>query len=211
MIEVSVLTISFPLPDSLWSPMRQRLPPRLVESAKRLRRTEDRQRSLCGRLLLERALRRRGYGGNLWEEFSTDACGKPRVAGPFPFSLSHSGDYVVCAVSDRGAVGVDVERIVFRGAQEFDGIFTPEECDELRRAADPVREGYRLWTMKEAALKADGRALTVPVEAVRLSGTVAQIEDKRWAVADIPLRPGYVACLAAEPGQDSVCIWDALQ
>lgn len=42
--------------------------------------------------------------------FLTEDGGKPYVEGdPFYFSLSHSGDYAVCAISDS-PVGVDIEK-----------------------------------------------------------------------------------------------------
>ncbi len=42
--------------------------------------------------------------------FLTEDNGKPYVEGnPFYFSLSHSGDYAVCAISDS-PVGVDIEK-----------------------------------------------------------------------------------------------------
>ena len=72
--------------------------------------------------------------------FLTDEKGKPYVAGvPFHFSLSHSGDYAVCAISDT-PVGVDVEK----ETELSEGVKS--------RFAETVLE----WTKKEAKGKLTG-------------------------------------------------------
>ena len=76
------------------------------------------------------------------------ANGKPYLEGaPFCFNLSHSGDYVVCALSDR-EVGVDIEKVrhISEGVmRRFVGNCT--ESDE---------ENTRLWTRYEAIGKCLG-------------------------------------------------------
>ena len=91
--------------------------------------------------------------------------GKPYAVGlDVAFSLSHSGDLVVCAVSDR-PVGVDVERVRPIGLRVARRFFTREEqealLDEqsaqalLERCDDPdtLWRFYRYWTAKEAYFK----------------------------------------------------------
>ncbi len=84
--------------------------------------------------------------------------GKPYLpAYPrFHFSLSHSGAWCVCAVSEF-PLGVDLEQVreVRRGIPER--YFSPEECALL--AALPHAAFFDFWTLKEAAVKASGIGL----------------------------------------------------
>ena len=80
------------------------------------------------------------------------------------FSLSHSGDRVMCAVS-RSEVGCDVEEA---GSDEADRrrIGYIARClTERERAlalADPAAF-YKIWTLKESFLKLTGKGLTIPL------------------------------------------------
>lgn len=80
--------------------------------------------------------------------------GKPYAAEGC-FSISHSGECVVCAVSDK-AVGVDVERIRpirLRVAQRY---LTEEEQEWMQE--DELRF-WQIWTGKEALCKRTGEGL----------------------------------------------------
>ena len=84
---------------------------------------------------------------------------------PVSFNVSHSGPHGLIAVVPEGRVGIDVEDRAAR--RDFDGIasltFTPAEQAEFG-AADGVRKPeffYRIWTMKEALIKALGLGLSL--------------------------------------------------
>lgn len=81
---------------------------------------------------------------------------------PLYFNLSHSGDYVLCAVSER-EVGADIQRFqpvdMMRLAKRF---FSEPECQELVRCEE-TRERqelfFRLWARKEAYGKLTGEGV----------------------------------------------------
>jgi len=80
--------------------------------------------------------------------------GKPYLDGvPFCFNLSHSGDYVVCALSDT-AVGVDIEKIVPISLKVMRRFLSPN-------AFSPV-EQMRLWTRYESYGKMVGIGIPYP-------------------------------------------------
>lgn len=84
------------------------------------------------------------------------------------FNLSHAGNYVVCAVSDK-AVGVDIERLrknVIRVAKRF---FTQAECDWI---GNDSLKFSRIWTLKEAYAKLTGEGI---------AGTVSKAEFRHEA------------------------------
>jgi 4'-phosphopantetheinyl transferase len=116
--------------------------------------------------------------------------GKPflaNVAHAVHFSLSHSGNWMVCAVAGESALGVDLEvhdsrRDVLALAQRF---YSAAECRELMalEGACRVRHFYDLWTLREARVKALGSTLARELEGVgfRVDGS------------------GAVSCITAQP------------
>ena len=120
-----------------------------------------RRRSLLGRALLRRLLvRATGFSSACWT-FDAEPSGRPiarngRCVRVPSVSLSHSGGWVACAVSDAGPVGIDIE--VHRLSRNFAGIaaaaFGPDERWQV--AANGASGFYRIWTLKEAMAKASG-------------------------------------------------------
>lgn len=81
------------------------------------------------------------------------------------FNVSHGGRHGLIVLAQRGQIGIDVEeRLTDR---DLDGyirtLFAPEERSELEAAKGPdkVELFYRLWTLKEALVKAAGDGLTM--------------------------------------------------
>jgi len=90
--------------------------------------------------------------------FERGAFGKPRLAGePLRFNLSHSGHWAMLAVSRALELGIDVQgpHRVAREPWFADRICTPRERAALGAAPGPS-ELLRLWTRKEAVIKARG-------------------------------------------------------
>lgn len=79
----------------------------------------------------------------------------PAAAAPPGLSLSHSGDWVACALDLHAPLGLDIEAIDRqRDVAALGGwAFSPDEAGWLSRQPDPHAAFYRLWTGKEAWLK----------------------------------------------------------
>jgi 4'-phosphopantetheinyl transferase len=155
--------------------------------------------------------------------FVRNGHGKPRVdpeSGPasLSFNLAHTEGLAIMAVTSAGDVGVDVERRDRPvGARRLvSRFFSPEEIAALGKLpAARLQERFFLhWTLKEAAIKALGRGLLVPLDSVgfHLSGrrpygiaiSGAGLPDaERWRFALLEPRPPYVAALAvrADPAR----------
>ena len=87
--------------------------------------------------------------------------GRPLVDGAF-VSLSRAGGLVAIAVSLDGPVGVDIESVARVSASGFDDVaFSGTERTRIAAADDPDLQRARLWTSKEAILKARGTGLRV--------------------------------------------------
>ena len=79
--------------------------------------------------------------------------GKPMLCcARVDFNLSHSGDWVVLAICNNGAVGVDVE--CQRNAQIWRDVIP-----QISAVGQPELTPLKHWTAKEAVLKALGQGL----------------------------------------------------
>lgn len=144
-----------------WQKILPNLPVFRQEKAQKLRKSEDKARSVGAGWLLQYALEQAGVQEPF---FAETALGKPYLEN-YPhihFSLSHSGFWAVCAVGDA-PLGVDVEqpRCTMEIAKRF---FRPDELPETEDRDFLLR----LWTAKEAFVKALGRGLTVPLDSFRV-------------------------------------------
>ena len=101
--------------------------------------------------------------------FESGHAGKPALKAPAPchFNLSHSGDAIAVAVADQ-PVGLDIEshRELNDGLAIAQRVFHPRERQWLQAQADFAAGFYRLWTLKEALLKATGEGFTQAPEAL---------------------------------------------
>ncbi len=113
--------------------------------------------------------------------FEYGAQGKPMISpsqnpGDIRFNLSHSADTAVLAVTVGREVGVDVERL--RDNVSFQKLarrfFAPAEAESLRglEGEELKHRFFRIWTAKEAYIKAVGLGLRIPLD--RFSFNIAQ-------------------------------------
>lgn len=145
-------------------------------------------------------------------EISQALCGKPYVAGqagdPIFFNLSHSADVCLFAFGRRRTVGIDVEQIRERGALDLiaERFFTRHELAWWRGLHDQQRHSafYRIWTRKEAYLKALGSGLwdDPSLVDVHLGGEPGPggfaLRRDRWIIQDLPVGKGFVGAVAVE-------------
>ena len=126
---------------------------------------DDIKRTLAGRLLLERMIKRI-YGKERFE-IKYNKNGKPLCDFCF-FSISHSGDFAAVAVSDN-QVGVDIQIPGGFKKREKYMLFSPAE-NEFVNAEDPENRFYTLWTRKEAYIKAEGGTLSDAAKILLVGG-----------------------------------------
>lgn len=131
------------------------------------RNEADKKRSLIAELLIRKAAYEKLMIPIDKVKISYNPYGKPYIANArkFKFNVSHSGSYVVIAVSEYG-VGIDIEKIreIDMGiAQRF---FTKNEysfIESLASEVDKKNVFYMYWTLKESYIKAIGKGLNIPL------------------------------------------------
>jgi 4'-phosphopantetheinyl transferase len=181
----------------------------------------DRNRFIAGRGMLRTLLGRylHAQPEAIWLEYGPN--GKPLLAGRFArsglqFNLTHCEDLALLAVARGRVVGVDLERIrTLNGAQEMAAFFcSPRENAEFQSLPPGERDAafFRIWTRKEAWLKATAKGIGQSLEKVEVSfqageaarfihlpeeaGTLAS----GWNLRELTPAPGFVAALAM-PGE----------
>lgn len=89
--------------------------------------------------------------------------GKPYFKNlPLFFSLSHSGNYVACGISD-GEIGLDIQQYGKTSVEKLgERFFTAEESTRIKACMDPdekLQTFYRFWTQKESYGKLTGSGI----------------------------------------------------
>jgi len=159
------------------------------ERAARFRFDEHRARFIRGRAALRRILARYTGAGPAGIAFEYNRFGKPELAGApgLRFNTSHSAGRQMVAVARR-EVGIDVERV--RSGFRFEDIVKRFLPPEDAAAASSAEAFFRVWTRREAFLKATGRGLT---------GLRTPITPP-WTVTDLDAGEGWAAAVAVEGG-----------
>lgn len=185
----------------------------------RLRFPGGREQFLLTRVLARTALSHyTGQDPASWR-FNRGRWGKPAVdpesGPPLSFNLSNTKGLVVCGVSSGVDLGVDAEDT--RRRTDVEGLaqrcFTAAELTAM--AAEPPQRRpdrfFRLWTLKEALLKAHGTGFSIGPELFSIGlpagqpprlvdpGPLAKIINlppQTWQLAEIRLGPWHRAAVA---------------
>jgi 4'-phosphopantetheinyl transferase len=158
--------------------------------------------------------------------FSTGPDGKPFLAAPcgksrLRFSMAHSDDLALIAIAMDRDVGIDLERIT-SDCEILEALpfFVPRERLAIQGLA-PHLQGtafFRLWTSKEAYLKATGRGLAaldgrcfshLLAKPGRSLGRRIRIEaDSRWSLVELDPGEGYAAAVVVEGNDYDLKLWE---
>lgn len=149
--------------------------------------------------------------------FEEGEYGKPdafvrRQPASISFSVSHSGRHGLIALADHGGLGVDVEpRSTGRNLDVLIGeTLTPAEQSRLAGAGAKRRRQlfYRLWTMKEALVKALGTGFRFHISEIEIPSAMCNgkrlcefrfphLPEVRWRLENLG-NPEFAAAIAHE-------------
>lgn len=197
MIQLFWVKIDQPFSSSEWQRLLSLLPTHLHATILRFKRWQDQHASLIGKVLLRHALLEFGYTEQLLESLNYNAYGKPFIDLNIPFNLSHSQNLVVLAMTNKGEVGIDLEKIRPLELKDFQSMMPSETWHNILNAKNPHQAFFNYWTLCESVVKADGRGLSVPFKSLTLDETEVMLCEYRWYVQSIPLRQGYCCHLAS--------------
>lgn len=160
--------------------------PTRLNQVKRFR-PDDQLRSLCGDLLVLKALTEHTPTPPTPLQYATTEQGKPFLPDfpDFHFNVSHSGDWVLCAAGDL-PLGIDIqqERPVKPALLRA---LSPQEQAFLNTLSVTERQSafFELWCLKEAYCKATGLGLRIPLHSFTVSLQPTAVSDTRYRVKRI--------------------------
>jgi 4'-phosphopantetheinyl transferase len=124
------------------------------------------------------------------------------------FNMAHSAGFALYAVSHSRQVGIDLERVEsFAGRQHIaNRFFSAGELAQFQafHSTSQTQAFFRLWTRKEAYLKARGLGLTATTYGfdapLKREKPVTFVDEKglRWRAEELSPAPGYVGAVVAE-------------
>lgn len=185
--------------------------------AERFRMEEHRRRFIAGRGILRTLLGRYLHRVAADLQFEYGSYGKPNLikaqnSAAIHFNVSHSDNLALYAITSDRAVGVDLEqfRLLPNLLQLSQRFFSKNEYQALNTLSSVQQHDlfFRLWTSKEAYLKATGEGLgalsqvevSVGREEPEVSLTVTGDPDagSRWAIWQLDAPANYAAAIAVE-------------
>jgi 4'-phosphopantetheinyl transferase len=151
-------------------------------------------------------------------EYATGTFGKPYVDGSLcQFNISHSSDSLAIAVS-LSQVGVDIERKRYVNPHQLARACMSEaERADLSLMSEPAALEYffRIWTAKEALLKAAGLGLQIDPKQISLTiskeiridalpARLGSLSD--WSISTLGLVGNMAAALATAGSPSNIRI-----
>lgn len=147
------------------------------ERRKKLQQMKEQKsinRSLAAGCLLHDALCKRlgvSLGDDQPFEIGYGEEGKPYLKGEpdIYFNLSHSGEYVSCAVADV-PVGVDIQKKVKVRSGIAKRFFTDADNQKLSACGEAEREDlfFRMWSIKESFIKLTGKGMRQGIDSFEI-------------------------------------------
>lgn len=147
----------------------------------------------------------------LYSEYGKPSLAEPASHQKLNFNLSHTDGMAIFAFTRGHRVGVDIEnlRTDFRPEEIAERFFSVAERTALREISPARRHEvfFRVWTRKEAYIKARGEGLSHPLHQfdVSLDDAAALLttrpdasEAQHWQLENLTIAPGFLAAAAVE-------------
>ena len=162
------------------------------EKIKRYRRWQDAQLSLLGRKLLFNGIEEIYRHNALDKVIKQTKYNKPYFDDNLiEFNISHSGDIVVCALSDEHEIGIDIEIIKDIEIDDFKFQMTEKEWDKIIISNNKKNAFFDYWTQKEAVIKAHGHGLSLPLKSFEIIDNKTKINEENFYLKEIKIDEMY--------------------
>lgn len=160
------------------------VPPEGLMSEYRLRKLEklrpelNRKQSIGAELLLNYAVKKNFPNVSLPLNIKSSVMGKPYCDNlPEYFSLSHSGNFAICAISER-EIGADIQKKSPYRENLAKRQFTLEEYNYVQHSPDKDAAFTEIWSRKESCVKALGIGISLELNSFSV------IPDNEIALCD---------------------------
>lgn len=209
------------IPKGLCGRLFPLLDRRRFEKVTAMKHEKERLRSIYAGLLLRHAFLAEGFSTEKWQriEVVQSSRGKPYLSncGDFFYSLSHSGEWALCAV-DNQEIGADIQEVGTPKMAVAKRFYAEEEYQRLLGyASDRDRqtaELYRIWAAKESCAKLTGKGIGAGISRYVTDSAYTHIKDiEENTLFFIKLYediPDYMICVCSGCGRfpESIKITD---
>jgi 4'-phosphopantetheinyl transferase len=174
-----------------------RLPEAETKRVLSLKKEKDRIASVIGKLLLFYMLDTNNFSISYPKIQYTDT-GRPYLQDrSCDFNISHSHNIVACAICTKSIVGIDVELIHKVDLFEYTSVLTKTEYLLLQNHDRKKEEFIKLWTIKEAVLKADGRGFYANINDLIVYTDFSKLENQLWYNHSSIIKEKYYLSIAS--------------
>ncbi len=166
-------------------------------------------RSVFAGLLLRYAFLEAGNSEARWRKvnISRGEYGKPYIKGngDFFYSLSHSGDWVICA-ADISPIGVDIQEKRKWSMNTAKRFYSREEYERIIEcgSVSPMQQEtlfYKMWTAKESCVKLTGRGIGAGISGYVTDEEFRHIYENENNCFNIKIYDAienYIACVCSK-------------
>lgn len=197
------------------------LSPAELERAKKYKFTRDLEHFILRRYLLRLILSK--YCDCQPHElmFRYNSCKKPFIGIPefkeIKFNLSNSNDLMLVGLCKHDDIGIDIEKV--HEIHDLENIavenFSPQELKYFDSKLNKTDTFFKIWTRKEAFIKAKGKGLYLPLKSfcVDINSSCSYehlvifnhpLESKRWRTVGLNNSDGYIASMAIKSDRFSI-------
>ncbi|WP_299249774.1 4'-phosphopantetheinyl transferase superfamily protein [uncultured Aquimarina sp.] len=173
------------------------LPKPHQDQVNRFRFWRDKHLCLFGKLLLLEGVKKYGYSHSILSNIEYTPFNKPYFNNTLKFNISHSGNMVICAMSNSYELGVDTEEIKPISKKDFSNLWTQKELEFIIEDEN-YNWFYKLWTRKEAVIKADGKGLNIPLKNLDVLADKVSLHNCIWHLNELSINNKYVVHIATD-------------
>lgn len=177
------------------------------EKIKRYRRWQDVQLSLLGRILLFKGIEEIYKQKPHDKVIKNTKYNKPYFEDDLiQFNISHSGDIVVCALSDEHEIGIDIEIVTDIEIDDFKFQMTEKEWGKIMMSSNKKDSFFCYWTQKEAVIKAHGHGLSIPLKSFEISANTTQINEEKFFLKEIEIDQQYKCYISLKTNINEISV-----
>lgn len=183
------------------------------EKVNRCKNETDQKRSLLAGYLLQIGVRNKMNEGSGWQSdavplslsYTYGENGKPylkQIPNTF-FSLSHSGSYVICAISEE-EVGADIQEHRELKTDVASRFFSKEEKILLEKENGDSHLFYHMWAIKESHMKLTGLGMRQGMDSTIIKCNLSSSDCNM-------MQEGIIICKNKENKQANYLLYDKIK
>jgi 4'-phosphopantetheinyl transferase len=156
-----------------------KLPVFLQEKITKIRDSKTKKMAIFNKIVLQQIL------NNNLENLKYSEFGRPYLENHPNFNISHSENYLVCAIAKDAQIGIDVEELK---EINFQGLSKRYFHKNEQQLIENKRDFFEIWTRKEAILKAHGCGLRIELKQLDTTKNPIELDQKYWLyLIDLPI------------------------